>query len=256
MSRKASLVWKFFVLDNDKDTVTCNTCKHLVKRDGGNTSNLRRHLQINHRDKYAELLKLETDKAAEDEEVARTRKRKLKEQPSVKDCFSKTVPYEKDDSKVRKLNNLLVQTICKDALPFRLVESDSFKQFVATLDPRYQLPTRKKLSSDMIPAMYDIIKQSVLTSISQSTAIALTTDAWTSLNNEAFIGVTAHYLLENFEYENRCLTVKHAPESHTAESISQHLEEVCEQWGIKQRSGMLPLYIVTDNGANVKKRSV
>jgi len=68
MSLRASLVWKFFVLDNDKDTVTCNTCQHLVKRDGGNTSNLRRHLQINHGDKYAELLKFETDKAAEDDE--------------------------------------------------------------------------------------------------------------------------------------------------------------------------------------------
>ena len=47
MSQRASLVWKFFVLDNDKDTVTCNTCKHLVKRDGGNTSNLSSSATIN-----------------------------------------------------------------------------------------------------------------------------------------------------------------------------------------------------------------
>jgi hypothetical protein len=68
MSLRGSLVWHFFVLNNDNDTVTCNICKQLAS-DGGNTSNMRRHLQSKHRDKYTELLKLETDKAAGNEEV-------------------------------------------------------------------------------------------------------------------------------------------------------------------------------------------
>ena len=106
----------------------------------------------------------------------------------------------------------------------------------------------------MIPEMYESVQKSVITEISKATSITITTDAWTSVSNESFVGVTAHYLLENFDYQNRCLTVKHAPGSHTAESMACHLEEACDEWGINhRRSELLPLYVVTDNAANVKK---
>lgn len=182
-----------------------------------------------------------------------SRKRKLSTQPSVLTSFAKPTPYEPNCSKVRKVNSLLVKSVCKDALPFRLVESESFNAFVRELDPRYRLPTRKALSHEMIPNTYDVLKQSVMSSLSQATAVALTTDAWTSVTNDAFLGVTAHFVLDDFTYVSRCLTVKHAPGNHTAEAINKQLEEICREWDIKQRSQQLPLYIVTDNGANVKK---
>lgn len=181
-----------------------------------------------------------------------SRKRQLGLQPTLAASLSKSTAFEADSMKVRKLNNLLVQTICKDALPFNLLDSDSFKLFVNELEPRYRLPTRKAMSNDLIPSTYDTVKQSVMKTLQEAGAVALTTDAWTSVSNEAFIGVTAHYLLDDFTYADRCLTVKHAPGSHTAEALCKHLEDVCSEWSIK-RSNLLPLYVVTDNGANVKK---
>lgn len=109
------------------------------------------------------------------------------------------------------------------------------------------------MSNDLIPPTYDTVKQSVMKTLKEAGAVALTTDAWTSVGNEAFIGVTAHYLLDDFTYADRCLTVKHAPGSHTAEELCKHLEDVCLEWNITQRSNLLPLYVVTDNGANIKK---
>jgi hypothetical protein len=63
-----SLVWKFFLVSEEKDSAKCGTCDKVVKRDTGNTSNLRRHLQTNHPPQYKELLKLEEEKQKEDEE--------------------------------------------------------------------------------------------------------------------------------------------------------------------------------------------
>lgn len=154
---------------------------------------------------------------------------------------------------MRKINKLLVQTICKDALPFYLLESDSFKLFVNELEPRYRLPTRQAMSGELIPAMYSTVKQSVMKTLSEAAAVALTTDAWTSVSNDAFVGVTAHYLLEDFSYQDRCLTVKHAPGSHTSEMICKHLDDICNEWSLQQRTALLPLYVVTDNGSNMKK---
>jgi len=177
----------------------------------------------------------------------------LHAQPSILTSFSKPTPFEADNSKVRKINKLLVHTICKDALPFYLLESDSFKSFVHELEPRYRSPTRKAMSAELIPAMYNTIKQSVIKTLSEAPAVALTTDAWTSVSNEAFVGVTAHYLLEDFSYQDRCLTVKHAPGSHTSEIICKHLDDISKEWSLQQRTALLPLYVVTDNGSNMKK---
>ena len=62
-----SLVWNFFKVSKENDTAKCATCDKIVKRDTGNTSNLRRHLQTHHPPQYKELLKLEEDKQKEDE---------------------------------------------------------------------------------------------------------------------------------------------------------------------------------------------
>jgi hypothetical protein len=177
----------------------------------------------------------------------------VSEQPTIDISFRKPKPFETGSTRVRKINKLLVQTICKDALPFYLFQSKSFKSFVYELEPRYRLPTRRALSRELIPTMYSPVKQSVMNTFSEAPAVALTTDAWTSVSNEAFIGVTAHYLLKDFSYQDCCLTVKHAPGSHTAEMICKHLNDICNEWSIQQRTALLLLYVVTDNGANVKK---
>ena len=65
MSR--SIVWNYFCVNDEDKTVRCITCNLEVKRDGGNTSNLRRHLQTKHKQLYADFVKLENVKAANDE---------------------------------------------------------------------------------------------------------------------------------------------------------------------------------------------
>jgi hypothetical protein len=63
---RSSLVWKYFV-ENDGEAAECTICHKSVKRDVGNTSNLRRHLHNRHPEKHAELMKLEAVKKTEEE---------------------------------------------------------------------------------------------------------------------------------------------------------------------------------------------
>jgi hypothetical protein len=62
MSR--SLVWQYFDVGGD-ESATCKECKNEIKRDTGNTSNLRRHLLNHHQEKHAELLQLEKGRQSE-----------------------------------------------------------------------------------------------------------------------------------------------------------------------------------------------
>ena len=90
-----------------------------------------------------------------------------------------------------------------------------------------------------------VISKQVCPSL-QTTQSQLT---WTSSNNVAYMGVTAHWLDGSFGMHNKCLAVKPAPGSHTADLISSELTQVLEEWSIVQQD----LHIVTDSGANVKK---
>jgi len=174
-----------------------------------------------------------------------------RKQPTLAATFTRTTPYGADNDKVTRLNRLLVALICKEGLPFNLVESPHFKAFVNELDPRYVLPTRRCLSDTLIPARYNETMTEMQASIAAAEAHAVTTDLWTSSANHAYMGVTAHWLDAGFVPHNSCLAVRPAPGSHTAEYISSELKSVLDEWSL----GLQPnkLHVVTDSGANVKK---
>ena len=64
-----------------------------------------------------------------------------------------------------RLHSLLVQLVCQEGLPFRVVESSAFKAFIAELDPRYKLPTRQALSAQLIPKKYEETKSDIKQSL-------------------------------------------------------------------------------------------
>jgi zinc finger BED domain-containing protein 1 (E3 SUMO-protein ligase ZBED1) len=150
---------------------------------------------------------------------------------------------------VDRVNSLLVKVVCKEGLPFRLVESKSFKAFVGELDPRYAVPTRKELSTHLLSETYDATKALIKADIAVAKAVALTTDMWTSSANQSYMGVTAHWLTDEFKSQNKCLAVRPAPGSHTAEFIAAEFASVLQEWALNDRA----VHVVTDNGANVKK---
>ena len=162
---------------------------------------------------------------------------------------ARTAPYDPANQKVQHLNLLLVEMLCKEGLPFNLVDSPSFPAFVRELDQRYVLPSRKVVSRTLIPEKYDQTKSAIKASMSQSNAHAVTTDMWTSASNNSYMGVTAHWLDEEFIIHNKCLAVQPATDSHTAKFIAEEIQAVLKDWSI-DASG---LHIVTDSSANVEK---
>uniref|UniRef100_A0A1X7V5E0 BED-type domain-containing protein n=1 Tax=Amphimedon queenslandica TaxID=400682 RepID=A0A1X7V5E0_AMPQE len=83
-TRKRSLAWDYFY--KEEESTFCEICKEEVKT-SGNTSNLFRHLQSNHKDEYTELEKHRLEQASQ---------KKMKvavKQPSLKESFATAQPY-------------------------------------------------------------------------------------------------------------------------------------------------------------------
>lgn len=58
-------------------------------------------------------------------------------------------------TKSRLFDEQLAKMIVKQYCPFTIVESDEFRKFVQTVNPGYSLPSRKTISSRLIPELYE-----------------------------------------------------------------------------------------------------
>lgn len=68
---------------------------------------------------------------------------------------------------------------------------------------------------------------------------------WTSINTDAFLAVTAHFVDENTTLKSVELGVTHFPQAHTALNLVRVKKELLVQWGISNEVSCL----VTDGVA-------
>lgn len=164
-------------------------------------------------------------------------------------------PLKKYDHKNPKqilVTNAVVDFVAGDLMPLNIVESDRFEKLLASLDPQYHLPTRKHLSTKLLKAKFDAVKEKVMTKVQQASCINLTIDLWTNRQMRSFLGITAHFISNNWEMESVMLGCNRVMGRHTAENILAWFEEVIAEFHIQQKLK----HIITDSGANVKKAFV
>lgn len=129
------------------------------------------------------------------------------------------------------------------------MEDEGFISFVKALNPSYELPNRQTISKTLIPGMYEKCRYNLKeVFLNQKPYVCITTDCWTSLNNDSFMAVTAHFVNNNFEIKTALLSCAVFYESHTSENLVKELLAIGEEWGINDRV----VLAVSDNAANIK----
>ena len=165
------------------------------------------------------------------------------------DFISTTKSWDRSHPRAKALTNHLGRMICLDFQPFSIVEDSGFVEYSRALKPKYKLLTRQYLSSEVIPSIYANLAKVITASIEQASAIALTTDMWTSKANDAYMSLTAHFLIQDFTPQSKCLQVQYFPERHTANNLAVALDDSIRTW-IKTPSP-IPIYVVSGNAANI-----
>ena len=137
--------------------------------------------------------------------------------------------------------------IVTDMRPLSMVADSGFKAMIATFHPKYELPSRTFFTTQM-EKKYEAIKGKVMEALQEASSVALTTDIWTSVATEAYMGVTCHYLGKNWKMVSHCLTTMPLDERHTAANIAVWIEEVIAKFEIPPEKIKA---VVHDNGSNV-----
>lgn len=148
---------------------------------------------------------------------------KQRRQRTIHSYVVKPVPQDIKKKIDRDLLNLFID----DMQPFSIVENQGFRKLLSWI-PGYTPPSRKTISSSLIPALYYEKTTNECRSIMESevATACITTDCWTSCNNESNIAVTAHYISPQFKFKSILLAFKGCPGSHTSEYLGQQIKQI------------------------------
>ena len=210
MSGRKSFVWDYFIASNG--VATCNLCKKSYTYKSA-TSSLSHHLKTKHSNMLAHTPTASTSNTPSVDELVvpaaitvpdipasstssvestSASQPKKSYQETLIENLSRKRPYPVDSKRVRDLDQRVVKMICKDLQPFTVVEDEGMIDLVDGLDPRYNLPSRTRLTTSLLPKLYDVEKAKVGAILKEAVAVALTSDMWTSRATQGYLTVTLH----------------------------------------------------------------
>ncbi|XP_049930768.1 E3 SUMO-protein ligase ZBED1-like [Epinephelus moara] len=236
-----SAVWKYFGFRR-KDGSTDKT--HAIRKQyqcelkySGNTTSLAAHLKNKHgTDPHAH-----TSSSVTVPEACT---------PALTSFFPQKL--NNNSKRVTSITGAISYFICKDMRPYSVVENDSFRKLLHTLEPKYAIPSRQHFSETCIPRLYTQVKDEVKREFLHADRVAITTDEWTSCTTQAYVTVTCHHIDNDWQMKNYVLQTQILNDAHTGVNLGTVLKEACEEWNINDKNPAL----VTDHASNMSVAGV
>lgn len=121
--------------------------------------------------------------------------------------------------------------IIKDELPFMLVDGEGFKEFVKMLQPRFKLTSRWTISRDIFQLYLNEKEKLHNFFIETGQSVCITIDTWTSLQKLNYICITAHYIDQDWNLNNRIINFC-TIERHKGEEMCRQIDSCFCELGI------------------------
>ena len=140
------------------------------------------------------------------------------------------------------------QQLCRmfysENIPFHLIESPFFRDFISTLRPAFinHLPSRYEISNPLLNTSYEEMKKKVSSFMKNVEKICLVTDGWSNIRGDSIINFVFTTPRPIFHK-----SINATRDSHTGKFIGEELCKVISEIGPDRFAA-----IVTDNAANMK----
>lgn len=171
----------------------------------------------------------------------------ISSQPKSQSSIATYIPKKVSITQKKKIDQNLLKMFIQDFQPFSIVEDSGFKAFVNALNPSYDLPSRKLIANNFIPAAYEACKTKVANKIKKVVRVCLTTDCWSSSNNDSYLALTAHFINDSFQLESILLDCLPIEGSHTSKNLAETIKKITDSYGLSDKI----LIVVSDNAANI-----
>lgn len=268
--RKPSIAWKYFTKTDHENKASCKQCNRICSYQCGSTGNLMRHMRYKHKELYKSIFRddneSETYQAVDEITIDQNKNSEVgvqavygvqcensAESPKspetnngVEETEQQPMAYylieQIDASRGKEIDKQILRTIVKEFYSFNLIESPELISFVSMLNPHYGMPSHKALSNELLPQLYQSTMDEIKLAVMEAKSVALAIDRWTSINNENYISVTAHYLNEDLILKANLLDVV-SIQKDSSINISIFLQELVANWRISNKI----IAVVTEN---------
>lgn len=162
---------------------------------------------------------------------------------------TETLKSKLPEKKQEFITDLLIKFIVDDMQPFHITMSDSFREFIHALQPKYIVPDEKTVKQ-MVLNKYQSLRPKVEKLTMESDSLkSWTSDGWSSNVLEPYLMLTTHFIDKEFKYFEFTYDFTLFPHPHNQTNSSEKLFEVIN---IKKKN-LKKLYliiklIIIDNG--------
>ena len=80
------------------------------------------------------------------------------------------------------------------------MESENLKGFISKLNPKFRIPTRKEFIFKILSDLNAETSSAARNLIQTSTCISFTTDTWTSVSNDSYMSIIAHFISDAYPH--------------------------------------------------------
>lgn len=115
-----------------------------------------------------------------------------------------------------------------------------------TLNANYTPPSRDILANHLIPAWYKVEKSNIISELNDVSKVAITSDGWTSLTQDHYPIVTAHYIVEG-KMKQKVLRTKAVYTSQTGPALAEKISDILQEFGIIDKIAA----VTVDNATNM-----
>ncbi|XP_053218766.1 nucleolar protein 9 isoform X3 [Podarcis raffonei] len=266
-----SPVWVHFGLPADEsdrlvvhNIAICKICLHSVSVKGGNTTNLTSHLKLHHPQKFKELpsssagISDHSCNNADDPPAAAAAAVSTSEPAKT----TAEIPRKRQKTLLdfqplsfetpRSCSQAITEYLATCMQSYNIVDHPKFIQMVNTLNPRYQLPSRKYFATKGVPTLYNDTVEKMRREIGRvkESELVITTDCWTSVGGTPFLAVTVHFISDEWKLINAFLGCKHFLKDHTSDNLCEMLADTLSEWDIDVKN--IFCSTTDDNGAILK----
>uniref|UniRef100_A0A1X7V1M4 Uncharacterized protein n=1 Tax=Amphimedon queenslandica TaxID=400682 RepID=A0A1X7V1M4_AMPQE len=142
-------------------------------------------------------------------------------QPTLQQAVERSQLYPKDSIN-KKLDEVLVKMISTDLQPISEIEDTGFKDFVAQLNNKYELPSRRSVMS-RLHDVYEEEKTRLHQELETVLDIVFTTDIWTSNQSRSYCCVSIHYITKQWELKSAVIETFEFLTDNTADNVASEL---------------------------------
>ena len=127
------------------------------------------------------------------------------------------------------------------------VKCEELKDWLAAIAPEYNIPCLERFTQTFIPGEFEKVENNIKGILGLAEYCSITVDIWSNMQMRSYIGITCHFVDNDFKLHSLLLTCERFKGSHTAANVSAIVQNVIDRFNLQTKLD----FIITDNAANM-----